>query len=242
MVDLNVTPTTSADSPSDQSINYVSPFVSTTRGKVSARKERKQRESVYKLDPSCTSMNERPIADVETRRRRETALYFRKQIDDESNRLLALADTWQRHKEEFSDQMISEYVDLINVTIDQTRLLLSKKFRQFRDLIDRCESGTGEQIVLACDLEGFWSMLYVQVEQCNARFERLDILKASEWKEAEDIASASKSSNIRMLKKTVIPHTKNGILDLLKASRAKFQEEMLKKRMVKQKTVQVTPR
>jgi hypothetical protein len=55
---------------------------------------------------------------------------------------------------------------MINVAIGQTQLLIEKKFQQFRGLVDRCESGDivdGEGLVNVDDLQGFWDMVYLQV-------------------------------------------------------------------------------
>lgn len=182
-VDLNVTPIGER-----RDINYVSPYVSTSRGKVSARKERMKRDSVYKLDlnRSADDADNSP----EVRQRREAALYFRQQVAGESERLSALAASWQAYKEAQAESLPECYADLIDVTTGQTRLLLAKKFQQFRGLVDQCEAGTGAQPVLAHDLEGFWSMVYMQVENCNSRFERLDALRALDWVEEADGVAA----------------------------------------------------
>lgn len=226
-MDLNVTPIMPHQSPTGKSLNYVSPFVSTKRGKSKACEERKHRDSVYNLNQSACFD---PVISVETRQRREAATYFRKQVDDESNRLLALADKWQTYKEEYVDNMLSEYLDLIDVTIGQTRLLLAKKFRQFRQLIDQCESGEGDQKVLAPDLEGFWSMVYMQVEQCNARFERLDKLKAIEWREECEIQKPVVEVKVaKKPKKKLHPTNGTNIHDLLKAKRANFLKKLQEK-------------
>lgn len=226
--------------PTGKSLNYVSPFVTTTRGKVSARKEREKRDSVYNLNQSASFD---PVIDVETRQRRETAKYFRKQVDDETDRLMALSDQWQAYKEEYSDRILTEYLDLIDVTTGQTRLLLAKKFRQFRGLIEQCESGEGEQKVLAADLEGFWSMVYMQVEQCNARFERLDALKAIEWKEECEIEQAPfEVKVVRKPKKKTLPTSGTGIMAYLKESRAKFRRELEDRRAAAEQAAQGTPR
>lgn len=238
-MDLNVTPIMPAESPTAKSLNYVSPFVSTKRGKVSARKERKQRDSVYNLNQSACFD---PVIDVETRQRREAALYFRKQVDEETNRLMTLADKWQAYKEANGVFMLSEYLDLIDVTTGQTRLLLAKKFGQFRALIEQCESGAGEQKVLAPDLEGFWSMVYMQVEQCNARFERLDKLKATEWREECEIQKPIEVKVARKPKKKQVPAGSSCVLDLLKESRAKFRKEMQEKKAAAERMLQGTPR
>lgn len=195
VVDMNVTPVRAPpSSDTDDAINYVSPFVSTARGKVSARKERKQRESVYKLDLNRSLEPAGAAEPVETRQRREAARYFRRKVAAETERLGALASDWLRYKTDNSGQLASVYADLIDVTTGQTRLLLAKKFEQFRGLCDRCEQGDGELPVLAHDLEGFWSMVYMQVENCDARFERLQQLRSNDWTEAEEVEKGGEAT------------------------------------------------
>lgn len=160
----------------NRSINYVSPFVTTLRGKNSAKKEQKHRDSVYKLE-----LNQSIEEPIEVRRNREAAAYFRKQLQQESERLLSIVSEWDAYKMTHSDTMESEYVDMIDVAIGQTRLLTTKKFMQFSGLIERCDSGLGMPKVFATDLEGFWSLVSIQVENCDDRFAKLNKLKANNW-------------------------------------------------------------
>lgn len=52
---------------------------------------------------------------------------------------------------------------MIDVAVGQTHLLINKKFQQFRNLIDNCRYGGGEGPVTCADLQGFWDMVYIQV-------------------------------------------------------------------------------
>lgn len=56
-----------------------------------------------------------------------------------------------------------EACDMINVAIGQTELLINKKFRQFQELINMCETGNSEKPVQCLDLHGFWDMITIQV-------------------------------------------------------------------------------
>lgn len=195
IVDLDVTPLNTSAA-ADTSVNYLSPFVTTARGKGSAHRERKNRDSVYRLEQNRSI--EEP---VENRRRKEAALYFRGQVDDESNRLLLLIAGWEDYKGKHINALDSEYIDQIDVAIGQTRLLVTRKFNQFRKLVDQCESCVEEaQPVLAEDLEGFWSMVYMQVENCDKRFNKLTMLKANNWIDVE-VAPTVSTGAIRKARK-----------------------------------------
>lgn len=72
---------------------------------------------------------------------------------------------------------------MINVAIGQSQLLISKKFEQFRDLINKCENKNFDAPVTCEDLHGFWDMIYIQVVNLDKRFESLKQLKANGWQE-----------------------------------------------------------
>lgn len=161
------------------SLNYVSPFVTISRGKGSAHKEGKVRESFYKLEAS------QPLhVSPEARQNREAAEYFRFQVTNETAKLMETVDYWDRYKNEHS-AVDSVYLDQIDVAIGQTKLLIAKKFKQFQDLIGQCETGTVQPPVLPKDLEGFWSMVFMQVENCNGRFDKLATLRDNDWVEVD---------------------------------------------------------
>lgn len=93
---------------------------------------------------------------------------------------------------------------MINVTVGQTQLLINKKFQQFRGLIDRCESQEiqeGEGVVKVEDLQGFWDMVYMQVENLDIRFKDLNELKSKNWIEKS-------SSPVQLKTKKTVKTTK----------------------------------
>lgn len=179
--DLNVTPV-HTEAAMNTSVNYVSPFVTISRGKHHASKEREARETKYKLaSRKSIDLNE----STEDRQNKEAALYFRNQIKSETDRMMALVDKWLAVKEANGDTIPCEYIDLIDVAIGQTRLLINNKFEQFRGLVDKCEAAIPLHPVRPEDLEGFWGMVYMQVENCYRRFERLDVLHANDWQDPD---------------------------------------------------------
>ncbi|XP_063920087.1 guanylate kinase-associated protein mars isoform X2 [Zophobas morio] len=152
---------------------YVSPFVTVSRGKDSARKEyeaRKSRKSFTLKEDSaqCTS----PKAG---------AAYFMNILNKQIIRLTGLMDKWAQYKEE--ENVPEEAHSIIDVTIGQTNLLLTKKFMQFRGLIETCQQSNSETPVTCEDLHGFWDMMYIQVENLDKRYENLDNLKVNNWQE-----------------------------------------------------------
>ena len=51
----------------------------------------------------------------------------------------------------------------IRTTTGQAQLLIARRFKQFRGLVDNCEFNTGDKPVDCSDLQGFWDMVYFQV-------------------------------------------------------------------------------
>lgn len=179
--ELNTTPL-NTDDPLNNSANYVSPFVTIARGsRRSKSKEVDARNTKYTLGSRQSVLND----SVEARQNREAATYFRQQISKETERLTGLIDEWVTYKEEHLDAIPSEYMDLIDVAAGQTRLLISSKFEQFRKLTVQCEQGGKDQVVTPLDLEGFWNMVFLQVENCNKRFDRLTALKNNGWQDPD---------------------------------------------------------
>ncbi|XP_033251988.1 guanylate kinase-associated protein mars-like [Drosophila miranda] len=162
---------------SDEKPNYLSPYVSVSRGKVNSRCEREKRNSMY------LPGEEYPVAN---RRALESVLYFRIQLENEIRRLRDICSEWEAYSKENEAHLVETGgIDMINVAIGQTNLLSTKKLMQFSGLIDRCEAGaTGKnhrpydgseetKPVQAEDLEGWWDMLRLQSENVDKRFDNL---------------------------------------------------------------------
>ncbi|EDV56154.1 guanylate kinase-associated protein mars [Drosophila erecta] len=176
--------------------NYLSPFVSVSRGKVNSRCEKEKRNSFYLANEESS---------LEVRRAIESVLYFRLQLENEVTRLQALCAEWEAYSKE-NESRLQETggIDMINVTIGQTRLLTTKKMMQFSSLIDRCEAGaTGKnrqpndgsedsKPVQAEDLEGWWDMLRLQSENVDKRFDNLKRWKANDWLDPDAVAEEPK--------------------------------------------------
>ncbi|XP_041448945.1 guanylate kinase-associated protein mars [Drosophila obscura] len=176
---------------SDGKPNYLSPFVSVSRGKVNSRCEREKRNSMY------LPGDETPVA---IRRAIESVLYFRIQLENEIGRLRAICSEWEVYSKENEAHLLDTGgMDMINVAIGQTNLLATKKMLQFSGLIDRCEAGaTGKnhrpydgseatKPVQAEDLEGWWDMLRLQSENVDKRIDNLKRWKLNNWQDPDAV-------------------------------------------------------
>nr|XP_061807390.1 disks large-associated protein 5-like [Nerophis lumbriciformis] len=107
--------------------------------------------------------------------------YFRSEMANETNRLTALCAQWDTkvHDESIPEEMRGR----IRTTVGQARLLMKERFNQFSGLVDDCELHRGEKITTCSDLQGFWDMVYFQVEDVNKKFESLQEAEGRNWVE-----------------------------------------------------------
>ncbi|KAL7732034.1 hypothetical protein ACLKA6_015797 [Drosophila palustris] len=194
--DKTMQPSTPPQSSNGSKPNYLSPFVSVSRGKVNSQTERKKRDSMYLLDLD----EKEPEMPVAVRRTLDAVQYFRLQLDNEIKRLHELCDEWNLYCAKHEAMLIETGgKDMIDAAIGQTKLLTSKKLMQFGSLIDRCESGaTGVGLrpndgseetkpVLAEDLQGWWDMINLQSDNVDKRFANLGRWRANNWQDPDAI-------------------------------------------------------
>jgi len=89
---------------------------------------------------------------------------FREVMTSEINRLESLCSQWGS-KAEGDGQ--------VRCAIGKASILISGKIRQFSGLIDDCETGGGKRTRLS-DLQGFWEMIGLQIDDVDALFRALN--------------------------------------------------------------------
>ncbi|XP_018576807.2 uncharacterized protein LOC108915302 [Anoplophora glabripennis] len=107
---------------------YISPFVTVSREKSSARKEYHMRYFGVERSP------EFGVDILNSTSPKAGADYFLKKLNSEVNRIEITCDMWENYKN--SNELSEEANDMINVAIGQSKLLISKKIEQFRSLIE----------------------------------------------------------------------------------------------------------
>ncbi|XP_016126085.1 disks large-associated protein 5-like isoform X5 [Sinocyclocheilus grahami] len=119
-----------------------------------------------------------PLAPLEPQ---HDVAYFRAVMASETERLTGLSELWVSR---FDDTSIPEEMrDQMRTAVGQARLLMKERFGQFSRLVDDCYLGRGEKITTCTDLQGFWDMVYFQVEDVNKKLNALKEAEAREWKE-----------------------------------------------------------
>ncbi|CAH4032996.1 unnamed protein product [Pieris brassicae] len=146
--------------------NLHSPCITTSRGKDNARREMQKKLKEGLLAEHIESM--------------DTVNHFHRQLNMETNRLTEMADHWEHILEQ---NTLPDFVqEAILAAVGQARLLMSQKFQQFAGLVDRCDAADPSQpLVTPVDLQGFWDMVYMQVENLDVRFAKLGEMQARGW-------------------------------------------------------------
>ncbi|XP_046968964.1 disks large-associated protein 5 isoform X2 [Vanessa cardui] len=144
----------------------ISPCVTLSRGKDNARKEMKKKIVEGLLDEDQCEI--------------DSVDHFRKQLDSEIKRMTEMCETWDKILEQIA---LPEAVqEAVLGAVGQARLLMSQKLQQFASLLARCERPDPLQaLVTPTDLHGFWDMVFMQVENVDMRFKKLEEMRARGW-------------------------------------------------------------
>jgi hypothetical protein len=122
--------------------------------------------------------------------------HFRELMVSHTRRLESLCGHWEALDTEPRDENEEPIPDAarghIRAAVGKARLLISQRFRQFSGLVTNCEKQEGDKKVNPEDLQGFWDMIYIQVEDVYGMFSALEQLQANQWREKSP--SPTKSS------------------------------------------------
>lgn len=221
--------TASADTSSEkendaENLIIFSPYITQSRGKKNARKEQQQRLGIHKsslgkIPTKDTVMQDLNIS-VEDEER--TAQYFKLLLNREIDRLQDLCMKWLAIQAD--DNIPEDVVYEIQQAVGQTKLLISKKFERFRGLVQDCEAGKGEMLVTCRDLQGFWDMTYMEVKDCDSRFEKLEQRQNRGWQEEEHTVTKIAVKKQKPTKKKGISSKPSALRSMILAARKKKME------------------
>merc|ERR1719209_425297 len=111
--------------------------------------------------------------------------YFRSLLVSETQRITKVCNEWEEKLTANAHLINEEIQGSIRSTVGQGRLVMSERFTQFTGLVDNCEYGTGERETTTMDLTGFWKMIFIQVEDVDAKFVKLSKVEADGWVDTE---------------------------------------------------------
>lgn len=208
---------------------FFSPHIVSSRGKSNARKEQQLRHGFnigHSLnDDIPTKDNVMKNLNISVEEEERTAQYFQFLLNKEIDRLNELCEKWMKIKAE--PETIEDGQYEINQAIGQTNLLINKKFERFRGLVADCETGKGEMLVTCKDLQGFWDMMYMEIKNCDLRFEKLEKLRSQGWKE-EEIVIVKPITKKKSTVKKKIASTKSSSIRAILAEKKKNMTEKIK--------------
>ncbi|KAK4884160.1 hypothetical protein RN001_000431 [Aquatica leii] len=121
--------------------------------------------------------------------------YFLRILEKESVRLLTMADQIEKELDEKS--MSEEVKGKLRSASGKARLLTSQKMQQFRGLCtNNLTQKAGEAFPTTNeDLQGFWDMVLLQVDQVDELFKEIDKLRANNWVEIEPVIQPDQIPN-----------------------------------------------
>ncbi|XP_020287385.1 disks large-associated protein 5 [Pseudomyrmex gracilis] len=213
---------TSSEKENDaENLIIFSPYITQSRGKKNARKEQQQRLGIHKsslgkIPTKDTVMQDLNIS-VEDEER--TAQYFKLLLNREVDRLQDLCMKWLAIQAD--DNIPEDVVYEIQQAVGQTKLLISKKFERFRGLVKDCEAGKGEMLVTCRDLQGFWDMTYMEVKDCDSRFEKLEQRQNRGWQEEEHTVAKVAVKKRKPTKKQGVSSKPSALRSMILAARKK---------------------
>ncbi|CDQ73486.1 unnamed protein product [Oncorhynchus mykiss] len=120
------------------------------------------------LAPRCLPSPKEPEHDVP---------YFRSVVVSETERLTEFCQQWEPRVDDAS--VPEEMRDRMRTAVGQARLLMKESSLAWW----MTELGRGKKITTCTDLQGFWDMVYYQVEDVNKMFGALKEVESKGWQE-----------------------------------------------------------
>lgn len=176
--------------------------------------------------PNCNGHFENNIVE-ET-----NGVYFLRKLDEEEQRISKLCFTVQLQMWENSPP--EEVRGKIRAASGKARLLMTSKFKQFKDL---CNLNAGvtisedDKIPTKADLEGFWDLVMLQIVDVDSNFSHIQKLRNNGWVEEEPVAEngcikvpSNPSKDVKISSKKKTPQSRGTSPNTKKSSASKDQE------------------
>lgn len=147
-----------------------------------------------------------------------TPAYFRGLVEEETKRLTSMCHYWESviaSQPDISD----EAQGYIRSATGHAKLLMNERFSQFSGLIHVCENKLGEKKTTCEDLQGFWDMVYFQVDDVIRKFDQLSKMQENAWQLDE-------TADTKKVKTTKPAATKCVLKDVQKARSAASRKRL----------------
>lgn len=105
-------------------------------------------------------------------------------LNSETIRLKERIEIWKYEKS--VTELPEHAIGMIDTAIGQTELLLRKKCPKFTELIQLYQKNNGGKKVLADDLDGWWQVVKMEIENIDKRFSEIEIWKANDWQAPQE--------------------------------------------------------
>lgn len=156
--------------------------------------------------------------------------YFIRILEEQTARLLELAD--KAENELNTPNLSEEVIGKLRSASGKARLLVSQKMQQFKGLCtNNITQSEGEAFPTTNeDLQGFWDMVNLQVDQVDKLFEEINKLKENNWKE-DTITKVENKVNGAAKPRKAIPKPKASAAN----EEARKQREEQRKKMIEER-------
>lgn len=149
---------------------------------------------------------------------------FRDLVITQTARLNTLCDTWN-NVYDTTTGICDDTRGEIRSTVGKAQLLMRQRFKQFTGLVDNCEFNSGEKETSPTDLQGFWEMIYFQVEDVDRLFGDLSKQQENGWQVKE-----TSPAKVEVIKKKPAVKTSKAKAKSTKSNFAAFRAEMMKRK------------
>ncbi|CAG9856253.1 unnamed protein product [Phyllotreta striolata] len=126
--------------------------------------------------------------------------YFLRIVEDQSKRLLEMAGDIE--SDISTPDLPEEIVGKLRSASGKARLLVSQKMQQFKGLCTNniTQSANESYPITNEDLQGFWDMVMLQVDQVDDLFKEIAALRSNGWREPVKIAAKASNGSAKAKK------------------------------------------
>ena len=118
---------------------------------------------------------------------------FRNLLKSETERIHKLCEKWEELLQSGED-LAEDVAGEVRSVLGLARLVVAERFSQFAGLIDNCQFRRGEKETKVEDLQGFWEMISLQVEDVDKKFVSLEEMKANDWERPKEHRKVEKTT------------------------------------------------